>query len=365
VDKAPAPVRILIVEDEFIVAEDLARMLKSLGYEVAGPAATAEKALNIIATSNPDLVLMDIALKGGRDGIDAAAEIRRTSNKPVIFVTALGDPGTLQRAKRSEPYGFLYKPFEQRDIYAAIETALNRHSLEKALRESEERNCRAAEELQRLASHLESVRESERARIARQLHDELGQALTAIKMDIAWLLKRFPAADTAMARRAEGLSGLIDDALRTVRRLSQEMRPGILDDLGLKAALEWLCSDFAERTSITCGLDARLDEKRLTQDQATAFFRIMQEALTNVSRHAGAKSVRVRLQETGGEVRLEVNDDGRGITSSQTSGKGTLGLIGIRERVLALNGRLDIQGRPGGGTTLTIALPLAAEEPKA
>jgi signal transduction histidine kinase len=355
-------IRIFIVEDEAIVAQDLGRMLETLGYEPAGTAVSAEQALHQIAAARPDLVLMDIALQGERDGIETAAEIRGRLRLPVIFITALGDASTLQRAKLTEPFGYLFKPFEQHEIHAAIEMALYKHTMEESLRESEAKYRATSEMLQRLARHLQDAGEKERSRLAHELHDELGQNLTAIKMDVAWILSKLPGDQPALRARAADLAKLSDDTLKAVRRLSQEMRPGVLDDLGLPAALEWQAADFAERTGIRCRVKTTINEGRLSKDQDTALFRIVQEGLTNVSRHSEASEVDIVLKEVGGAVLLRIADNGRGIRDDEARGGRSLGLLGMHERAAAAGGRTSIEGAPGRGTTITVTIPLPAPQ---
>jgi signal transduction histidine kinase len=361
-------IRVFIVEDETIVARDLQRMLEGLNYEPAGTAGSGEQALEMIAAELPDLVLMDIALQGGHDGIETADEIRRRFRRPVIFITALGDAPTLHRAKRTEPFGYLFKPFEQREIHAAIEMALYKHAMEESLRESEakwrysEGKFRAASErLQNLTRHLQDAGEKERTRLAHELHDELGQTLTAMKMDIAWILSKLPEGENALRARVADLAKLSDYTLKSVRRLSQEMRPGVLDDLGLSAALEWLTAEFSERTGTRCRVESIIDESRLTKAQVTALFRIVQESLTNVSRHSAATEIAVTLEQTGEAIILRVMDNGRGIREDEIRGGRSLGLLGMHERAAAAGGSSTIVGTPGQGTTVTVTIPLSSK----
>lgn len=359
----PSSARVLVVEDEMIVAQDIGEQLRRLGYVVLGPAGDGETALRLIETGKPDLVLMDIALRGRLDGVKTAAIIHDRFPIPVIFVTALSDKGTLQRAKVTEPSGILYKPFEQHELFAAVETALYKFRMDRALRESEAKYRRTAEDLRRLAAHLEKAREEERTRIAHELHDELGQAMTAMRIDIAWIQKNIPGSAVRLRARIESLAALADEALASVRRLSMEMRPSILDDLGLQAALEWQISDFAQRTGIGARLEDGLDDARLTPEQATALFRIVQEALTNISRHAKATRVRIQLREKDGEGFCRIVDNGLGITSQALAKRRSFGVVGMRQRVLALGGGFDIAGRPGRGTEIRISIPLRPEAP--
>ena len=215
----------------------------------------------------------------------------------------------------------------------------------------------ARQQLRDLTSYLQTAREEERTRISREIHDEFGQALTALKMDLSWLAKRLPADEPGLAEKAIVMSGLIDDTIQAVRHVATELRPGMLDDLGLTAAIEWQTQEFAERTEMACKLYVSHEEISLDRDLATAVFRILQETLTNVARHAEATEVRVELEIGPDELTLVVRDNGRGITESQVSAPGSLGLIGMRERARSWDGAVVFEGVPGQGTTVTVRMP--------
>ena len=222
---------------------------------------------------------------------------------------------------------------------------------------------RLEEQLRALSAHAETVREDERTGIAREIHDVLGQALTALKMDVAWIARRLdanaPADKAVLLDKLHGMSEITDDVIKTVRRISAELRPGVLDDLGLVAAVDWQAQEFENRTGVTCTLDASLGEEPLSHELSTAVFRIFQEALTNVARHAHAEHVAIRLAQDGGDLRLTVHDDGRGIDPDDLDDPESLGLLGIRERARRLGGEVTIERAPEGGTHLSLRLPLA------
>jgi two-component system sensor kinase len=228
-----------------------------------------------------------------------------------------------------------------------------RNQTHQALADSEQR-------LRALAARLQEVIEEERTRIAREMHDELGQQLTALKLDLGWMLRRYETRNReGFAERLHASIALVDQTVQTVRRLATRLRPGALDDLGLVAALDWEAREVATRSGIHFEIALPEEEElHLTNEQATALFRTFQEILTNVMRHAGAKNVRVRLERTEREITLEVDDDGRGITSAQASSGKSLGLLGIRERVALLGGTFAIGGAPEGGTGVKIVFPL-------
>ncbi|MCC6880164.1 MAG: hypothetical protein KJZ92_13085 [Rhodocyclaceae bacterium] len=214
-------------------------------------------------------------------------------------------------------------------------------------------------QLRELAAALQEVREAEQMRIARELHDELGQHLTGLKMDISWLGGKLPADHPELARKAEGMKKLVDTAVKSVRRIASELRPLVLDDLGLVAGLEWLVQDFSRRTGIEVALDMDIGDAAPAEAQASALFRIVQESLTNVARHAGASRVRVTLTHAGGRLLLAVQDNGKGIAAGAAKA-GSFGLLGIRERAIMLGGEASVAGQPGEGTRVEVSLPYPA-----
>ena len=227
---------------------------------------------------------------------------------------------------------------------------------------TEEALIQSRRRLRELASHQESVREMERTRIAREIHDELGQALTALKMELHWCLKRLPEGDPVLVEKAKSLPKLVDDTVRLVHRISSELRPGLLDHLGLSAAMEWQATQFQERTGIPYDIVCEPSDIVLDQTRSTALFRTFQEALTNIIRHANATRVEIGLSEKAGEVELVVSDNGRGITEEEITDHRSFGLMGIRERVNSLGGRVLISGSRSNGTTVRIRIPTGTLE---
>jgi PAS domain S-box-containing protein len=216
--------------------------------------------------------------------------------------------------------------------------------------------------LRDLASHQQAAREEERTRMAREIHDEFGQALTALKMDSVWLAKRLSKSQPVLRQKVDSMLELIDGTIQMVRRIATELRPGLLDDLGLAAAIEWQAQDFAERTGIKselCLSDANTIQDR---DLTTAVFRIFQETLTNVIRHAEATQIWVELDDQPNELVLIVQDNGKGITKSQISDPTSLGLIGMRERARFWGGDVEFRGAPEQGTTVTVRIPRPGAE---
>jgi PAS domain S-box-containing protein len=230
-----------------------------------------------------------------------------------------------------------------------IGEALQRFDMESALKESRE-------QLRSLSSHLQAAREEERLRLAREIHDELGQTLTAALMELGLLKKEVKKSAPAVEKIAS-VTGLIDEAVGDVQRICAELRPRILDHLGLRAALEWQTKKFADRTGINCLLDIPHDSIKLATETETALFRIFQETLTNVSRHAKATQVSVRLAIEDRALILEVRDNGTGISKSRLSAENAFGIMGIRERAHELGGDVIFTSARNKGTTVTVTVP--------
>jgi PAS domain S-box-containing protein len=601
------PTKIFIVEDEAVEALALTAVLEKLGYIVVGEALSGSECIEKVPHLRPDLIIMDIKLQGEMDGIDTAWDLRSISDAPVIFVTAMSDESSLNRAKITEPYGYIVKPYNERELYTTIETSLHRNWIDRRMRDSEtkyralfeqspdaifissadgtitdvnpamkvlagyeierlkgmsildlfvlrtegerlladihgcdcvenrsvrlrksdgteseclltltrivtgkgtgflcqgiirdvtvekrlervrdvlfhekikrvkELNCLyrlatisgniktpledmflqtaevvptafqnpglvsvrirfdggeyespkfvqgavslaaaltvfgkeagsieifhaarpsgveedvftkedrdllgaiaerlgivierkktfedlagSREELRSLSTHLQSLREEERTAIAREIHDALGQSLTAMKLDLSWIKNRLEGQGELVAR-AEAMGSMIDATINTVRRISGELRPGLLDDIGLLAAIEWYAGEFEKRSGIACRVSAGSEEPRLDEKVSINIYRIVQESLTNIIRHANATAVDVDLVIEADDLTLTIRDNGRGITGEETSSARSLGLIGIRERALSCGGTIAIEGEPGRGTVVTAHIPL-------
>ncbi|MDP3072395.1 MAG: PAS domain-containing sensor histidine kinase [Opitutaceae bacterium] len=268
-----------------------------------------------------------VGLKGGRRWLEThAAPLRDEAGKIVSFLGIT------------------------RDITARKRT-------ESALRDS-------AEQLRALAARVQVVREEERTLIAREIHDVLAQELTRLKIDLTWVAKRLgpplaPTGQAAVAGRIGEALGQVDATITMVQRIATDLRPVILDTLGLPAAVEWLGEDFARRTGVVCRVQAGPGPTELERERATALFRILQESLTNVARYAQASEVLVELSEAEGVAILKVTDNGVGITSEQAENVRSIGLLGMKERAHAFGGTVEITGRAGAGTTVVARVPIA------
>jgi PAS domain S-box-containing protein len=226
---------------------------------------------------------------------------------------------------------------------------------------AEENLKRSYEEIRHLASHLQDIREEERAGIAREIHDELGQQLTGLKMDMSWFSKRIPAGDDKQLRQKFASTiGLLNDTIKAVRRISTKLHPSILDDLGLLAAIDWQSQEFEKRTGIKTVFCATIEEFDFPSSMAIGLFRICQESLTNIARYASAKNVLLSLYQEGDQVVLKIADDGKGFDTTRARTKKTLGLLGMRERAQMMGAEFDLFSKEGKGTSLLVKVPVAS-----
>jgi signal transduction histidine kinase len=220
------------------------------------------------------------------------------------------------------------------------------------------------EQFRDLSAYLQAAREEERKSIAREIHDELGQALTTIKLELSLLLEEVLNDASAATNRIQSLKDQVDATIHTVKSIITKLRPGLLDDLGLTAAIEWQANDFQKRTGIVCEMTLKPEEMNINQEISTDMFRIFQETLTNITRHSGATHVMVHLYQRDDALELQVHDNGRGITSEEKNDPKSFGLIGIRERAQYWHGIVDIEGTTGLGTIVTVRFPLTSEKQK-
>jgi signal transduction histidine kinase len=229
--------------------------------------------------------------------------------------------------------------------------------------DTEGRLIKSKEQLRGLGNQLQKVREEEKAHIAREVHDELGQTLTALKMELGCLNHDLNSVSDTARQRIGGMNKLIDDTIHSVQRIATELRPQILDVLGLGEAIRWETSEFEKRTGIECRLQWPPSNTELDRAIKITVFRIFQEAMTNIFRHSGAQKVEIELQVDAQQVVLEILDNGRGIAANEIFNENSLGLLGIRERVYFLNGHFDITGNSGDGTRVRVSIPTQQNGP--
>ena len=340
----------MIVDDEIIVASDLKIMLEEMGYRVIGVSSTGRDAIKKSKELKPDLVLMDIKLEGDMDGIEAAGIITSELYLPVIFITAHSDSNTLESAKKTDPYGYMIKPFDERDLKTTIEIALYKHAMEMELRESQAK-------LRNMSIRLNQIREEERIKIAREIHDGLGNALAMMKFDLFWLRKKISGKSSVIHEKIDSMVESVEKNIDLVKRVASELRPSVLEHLSLTEAIDWQAREFARRTGIECKIKIDSGNLDLDRDLSVALFRVFQEALTNVMKHSGASEVEVRLliRDTG--IRLVVSDNGTGISREKIGDIKSTGITGMKERVLSWGGSVQIKGDKKKGTVLTVDIP--------
>lgn len=358
---------VLIVEDTPASLKLLADLLTQAGYS-ARRARDGKLALTSAQAQPPEIILLDVRMPG-MDGYEVCRRLKadpRTRDIPVIFLSALRETEDKVLAFGLGAVDFIPKPYQPDEVLARVRTHIElgrlRAELEKRVaqrtaqyQQSEARLRESEAQLQALAGFLQTVREEERTRIARELHDELGQALTALRIDLGWLRSKCTGADTPIAERLANAFRLVEQTVDALRRISEDLRPAMLDALGLAAAVENHVAKFSQHTGIRCELSMNREEFEVGDGVAIALFRLVQEALTNVARHAGADRVSVDIADLEDGIRLTIHDNGRGLAPG--NGRKTFGLLGMRERVKMLGGRLDIQGNIGEGTRIEAWLP--------
>lgn len=267
----------------------------------------------------------------------AATTIANGNYKSTVNVSRYDEIGKLSRAFNA----------------MTVKVSRSKEELEHKIKETEH----MASRLRELSAHLQNIREEERIHIAREMHDELGQLLTGFKMDVSWLHKKLDATqEPAVKEKLEEMMEIVNEAAIFVRKLASELRPSILDDLGLVPALDWHSQEFKRRSHINVEFRSPHDDVEASKDIATGLFRIFQESLTNVARHAEAKKVVAELELTDGNIQLTITDDGKGFDTKSGERK-TLGILGMRERATMLGGKLKIYSAPGKGTTVLITVP--------
>lgn len=586
-------IKIMIVEDELIVSRSLEQRLNEEGFNVVATASSGEEAIELSRKVTPDLILMDIKLLGQLDGIQTATLIKQQQDIPIIYLSAYADDEIITKATLTDPFGYVLKPYEVRDLKMTIRIALYKHELERKLKQSEEKfrilfhhsplgnvlfnaegvvvdantafaemfgyqvdelfqkniwklfaksdkneknlpnltgnileteivnkfnkklwirvsfssvhfshqsekfnlavveditlkkvgekvlkeselrlrrmvenlpagavyiddktfyfnkeaekitgykadeiknldewfiklypenyneikklyltdkknnfqiprtvgitrkdkekrfvefiahlfkndeiwividvtaRLKAEEEiissrdkLKKLSEHLQTAREEERAAIAREVHDDLGQSLTALKMELVWLKKNRDADDKVVTDKLNSMVEIVNQTIKTIQRLGTELRPKLLDDLGLISAIEWQASEFQKRFGIKCTFQPINDEVNVDPKIGVSVFRILQEALTNVVRHANATEVKIAVKQINGTFFLSISDNGVGIPVNQLESNSSIGIIGMKERADIAGGKVEFISQKGKGTEIRLTIPLHQE----
>lgn len=279
-------------------------------------------------------------------------------NKPEVFSggSALCE---WYSSRTGKTYELLERPI--RNFDGSVSKLKIMHDITERKRALEEvRDSR--EQLRNLSAHLQAAREEERTAIAREIHDELGQVLATLQLDISWLVGEFHEDQRPLVEKAEAMSGLIVNTVKTVQKISSDLRPIMLDELGLADAIEWQATEFQKRSGISCDFAVELESNSIDRGISTALYRIFQETLTNVLRHAGATRVEGSLTEKKGRIVLMVRDNGQGITRKQINDSLSIGLIGMQERTRMLGGKVRIRGVDQKGTAIVVQIPITRTE---
>jgi signal transduction histidine kinase len=350
-------VRILLLEDSAPDAKLIQEALLEGGLRFTMQSvATKQKFLDQLEQKCPDVILSDFNVPAF-DGFEALQEAQeRCPDAPFIFVTGtLGDEVAIDSLKKGAT-DYVLKHRMGR-LVPSVHRAL-REARERSERKRAEAQLREAHEQSRaLSVYLQYVREEERIRIAREIHDELGQQLTGLKLQMMWIASRLSEEQKPLRDKSRELMHNVDETIQAVRRIATELRPSVLDSAGLPAAIEWQARQFEGQTGIPCRVKSSVQETMWDQDLNTAFFRIFQETLTNIIRHAAATAVEVHLCQDKNDFVLKVRDNGIGILENEIQNTRSIGLLGMRERAALLGGNVRWVGVPGEGTTVMVRIP--------
>lgn len=363
-------IRILAIEDSPDDFELLLHCLRSAPFAVEARRVEEPAAMRAaLAESSWDLVVSDHHLP--RFGSAQALRLLRETHPdtPFIIVSGMIGEDAAVDALQAGADDYVMKS-NLRRLVPAIERSLRMAHERRAKRSAEDAEKKALEELREsrerlsaLAAHIEASKEAERASIAREIHDEMGGLLTGLKADVAWLGKHAGEAP-GVREKIRDIEGLLDEVVSVSRRIAKSLRPAILDQ-GLNAALEWQAREFEKHAGIPCRFQSNREDLALDAGQATGVFRVFQEALTNVAKHANARHVDVQVFADDQSVTLEVRDDGVGVKARDLDKPDSFGVRGMQERVHHLGGWLDVSGAPGRGTTIMLSIPreAGADEP--
>lgn len=364
---------ILVADDNTDSLRLITGLLMEQGYQVRAtdnPLLALEAAL----THPPDLILLDVRMPK-MNGFELCQRLKddgRTADVPILFISASIDVADQVKGFHLGAQDYICKPIQREEVLARVRTHLElrrvKCDLEKLveqrtaeLKRREGALIKSQSLLRDLSSHMEQVKEEEMARISREIHDELGGTLTAIKLDMAWLNKRYQEGRAeefdSMAEKVKAMSGMLDGLIGSTRRIVADLRPTLLDDLGLWAAIEWQVGEFAKRTAIEAQVQNECEERIFPRQNAIAIYRIVQEALTNVARHANASHVVVGCKVSEDQLRLYIQDDGVGFDRVLVEEKArSFGIRGMRERAASVGGELLVESHPDSGTRVEITL---------
>jgi signal transduction histidine kinase len=379
--------RILIVEDEFITVQDIQSSLDRLDHTVCGVAGSGEQAIQLAGELRPDVILMDVVLKGDMDGIETAGHIVSRYDIPVIYLSACADAGALERARISESHGYLLKPFRDRELDANIHMALYKAEMKRKVKEAEEvidlneflrkeiarremaesRLDDTARQLRVLSSRLLDAQERERKRLADEIHDSIGSSLAAIKFSLEETVVNLNRDRNGVLESMQKVIAMVQGAIEESRRISSNLRPSLIDDLGLMPTIRWLAEEFQKvYTDLAVQLQLEIEEEAIAEALKIVIYRIIQESLNNAAKYSEADTVRIELTLEGERIHLIVADDGVGCDlgklddDDRPSG---MGLRSMQERAHFSGGRFEIRSVPGDGMKIRASWPAKTAPP--
>ena len=358
--------KILIAEDDPVSRAVLAGVLRKNGYAVTEASHGGEAWLVLQQPDAPHLVILDWMMPE----MDGAEVVRRVRSEPserppyIIMLTAKGTKADLIAGLNIGANDYLAKPFDPGELLARLAVGQRLVEMQDALAVNNEQLRRTQADLHVLAARLQAVREEERASLARELHDCFGQHLTSLQIDLMWVDRHLQAAKApelaAVCDRLVAMVPLVERLTEQTQAICTALRPSVLFELGLVAAIEWHTEEMAKRSDLICSLSLPPEDIELDEAFALALFRIVQEALTNVVRHARATQVNVRLHAAGDTLELDIEDNGLGYAPQAISGAHALGLLGIRERVDVFGGTVEFGSAPGCGAAVRVRMPVPA-----
>jgi len=352
-------INLLLIEDSASDMILITEYLKADGFEVNCEMICSEEDLKRELVHNAwDVVVCDHFMPGFSSS--RALEVLQESGVeiPLLVVSGMIDEKIAIDSLKAGAFDYVMKDNLAR-LPSAIQNAMTAYDLVRKQKVANRELEASRRLLRRLAAHLQNAREEERERFARDLHDDLGSGMAALKIDLKWLIKRLGGKDPEADEKLSGMTRLIDGAIASVRQVITEMRPSMIDDLGLMATIEWQLDEFGKRNHVKVELDRNCDDFSFeNKDYDISIFRIFQEALNNIAKHAEASKVIVTVMDEGEAFIVEISDDGRGFDMNTRSNKDSFGIISMSERVLVMDGEIDVVSTPGNGTLVKLSVPI-------
>lgn len=364
--------RILIVDDQLPNIEVLESMLEMTGYTNIKSTTDSREAIDLIKEYKPNLLLLDLMMPHV-SGFDIMKQLKEeglsSGLMPILVLTADATSEAKKKALSEGAHDFLTKPFDLSEVGLRIKNLLfNVFLLSQLQNQNEVLETKVAErtaelsiknkELEDFAHHLQTVSESEKKDIARELHDDLGQYLTGMRMALAWVKKHVEDEKSALEKKLDEVDGILTETVASFRRIHSSLHPAMLEDLGLYATIEWYIKSLEKFTKIEIRLWSNMKDKELNFKITLPLYRIVQETFTNILRYSKATKVSVLLFEKNNRINIRINEDGVGFDVNGVDTKLHHGILGMKERVYAINGIFDIHSTIGTGTTTSVKIPI-------